>query len=85
MTLQIELSPDVEERLKGEASRQGITEHEYARLLIEQHLPGLGESNWDALEPEEWVRTFDEWVRGHDYITAPPLSTDALRREHLCV
>jgi hypothetical protein len=39
MTLTIELTPEVEEQLQEEATRQGVPAAEYARRLIEQGLP----------------------------------------------
>jgi hypothetical protein len=39
MTLNIDLSPDVEDRLKSEAQRQGVAPEQYARQLIESGLP----------------------------------------------
>jgi hypothetical protein len=35
----ITLPPDIEERLKGEASRRGLPTDEYVRNLIVDHLP----------------------------------------------
>jgi hypothetical protein len=39
MTLSIDLSPDLEDRLKSEARRQGVAPEQYARQLIESALP----------------------------------------------
>ncbi len=39
MTLTLPLSPELEQRLTGEARRLGISPTEYALSLLEQHLP----------------------------------------------
>ena len=39
MTLTIELEPEVEKRLQEVAVSQGVDANEYARRLIEEHLP----------------------------------------------
>jgi hypothetical protein len=39
MMLNIALPPDIESRLKGEASRRGLATEDYARKLIVEHLP----------------------------------------------
>jgi len=39
MTLSIDISPDVEARLRDTAARLGVEASEYARRLIEQGLP----------------------------------------------
>lgn len=39
MTLSIDISPDVEARLRDTATRLGVEASEYAKLLIEQGLP----------------------------------------------
>jgi hypothetical protein len=86
MTVMIELPPELETRLQQEAAKLGMNSHEYARLLIERQLPATPSaagSLWETLTPAEWVRAFDEWVNSHDYITAPPIPLEALRRENL--
>ena len=42
--LTITLPPEIETRLKGEASRRGIAAEEYAGKLIADHLPPAGQS-----------------------------------------
>jgi hypothetical protein len=42
MTLKIELSPEIEARLRLEANRNGVDSTEYARRLIESQLPSTG-------------------------------------------
>jgi predicted DNA-binding protein len=72
MTLSIELSPELTDRLEQAAKQQGLEPIEYARRLIEIHLPdakGLALADlmhqWiqeDATEdPEEIARRDAEW------------------------
>ena len=83
MTLNINLGPELENRLREEATRLGLNAGEYALHLIEQNLPApatIGKSLWNTLTPEEWQRAFDEWSNSHDR-SIPPLSDEAVSRE----
>jgi len=40
--ISITLPPEIEQRLKGEATRRGLKAEEYAGRLIVQHLPPAG-------------------------------------------
>ena len=82
MTLKIDLDPEVESRLRGEAAKEGVEAGEYARRLIEQHLPvpETGKKSlWETLTPEEWKREFRAWIDSHDP-TKPPLPPEAFER-----
>ena len=72
MSLLIELDPEVEARLQQAAAQQGLNTNEYARRLIETHLPdaeGIALANlmqsWideDATsDPEELEAREIEW------------------------
>jgi hypothetical protein len=83
MALMIDLDPELESRLREAATQQGLGADEYARRLIEQHLPALGAERaplWDTLTPEEWQRVTREWVNSHD-TSIPPLPDEAVSRE----
>ncbi len=54
MTLTIEFSPETEARLRHEAERIGVDTTEYARQLIESHLPGTGSLGLADLM-EAWI------------------------------
>jgi hypothetical protein len=82
MTLMIELEPEVEERLREAATREGLEADEYVRVLIRRHLPEAKsgrKSLWNTLTPEEWSRAFDEWADSHD-TSIPLLSEEAVSR-----
>lgn len=75
MTLQINLSPELEARLKDAASREGLDEVEYARQLIEKSVssaPPIRDqatldlfAKWDAEDatddPDEIARRQADW------------------------
>jgi hypothetical protein len=75
MTLTISLDSDLEKRLTEEASRRGVDAAEYARRLLEEHLPATeGASDqatldlfarWEAEDatddPAELLRREAEW------------------------
>jgi rifampicin phosphotransferase len=80
MTLMIELTPELERELQQIAARHGMSASDYARRLIEQHLPLTPEkrkSLWEALTPEEWVRQTRAWAESHrDWPVLPPGADD---------
>lgn len=81
MTLTIDLDPEVEERLREEAGRQGVEVDEYALRLIEGALPAREYGVlWRTLTAEEWKREFAAWVDSHDR-DQPLLSDYAVSRE----
>lgn len=45
MTIIIELSPEKENTLRQEAARHGLPMNDYARALVERHLPADPEMN----------------------------------------
>jgi hypothetical protein len=80
LTLTIELPPELENRLRQEAAKQGLNANDYARRLIEHHLPppaSEGQSLWETLAPEEWIRRTREWAESHhDWPVLPPGADD---------
>ena len=50
----ITLPPDIETRLKGEASRHGLPAEDYARKLIAENLPSTSES-------QSLAKLFADW------------------------
>jgi hypothetical protein len=83
MALQIELSPEAELRLRKAAAAEGTDPAEYARLLIERHLPTDDvnqQSLWRTLPAEEWKRAAREFIESHDR-SVPLLPDEAVSRE----
>ena len=75
MTLNLPLTPDLEQRLAHEAARQGLAPVDYTLQLLNQHLPppvqrseliALVQSWIDAENPEEQKETGDYLVRALD-------------------
>ena len=89
MNLTVELSPELEERLRQEAEKKGVTAERYARMLLEDQLaatrPGgrdeIGSSG--SMMTEERRRAFHAFVESFRDIKAPPIPLEALRRENL--
>jgi hypothetical protein len=80
MTVTLELSPEVEERIIAEAKAQGLSVEDY----IQRKLEGKSIApDPNALPFEEWSQKWNEWLRSHDYIKAPPLSDEAISRESI--
>ncbi len=52
MKVKIELKPEVEEHLRAEAARQGITAEEYALRLIRQALDEMERTGPPVEEPK---------------------------------
>ena len=83
MSLTIDFAPEVEERLREEAGKQGLDVDEYARRLIEGRLPAAGPrygALWKTLTAEEWIREFRAWADSHER-DRPLLSDYAVSRE----
>jgi hypothetical protein len=75
MTLTIDLSPEVERRLRDEAARMGLDESEYARRVIERSLPlKAGAVDQATLD------LFAEWERNDR--TSDPTEIQRRNREY---
>jgi hypothetical protein len=81
MTVTLELKPEVEEQLEAQAKQSGLSVKDYLEKRVEEMVaepePQL------AKTPQERVRLWNEWLRSHDYIKAPPLSDEAISRESI--
>lgn len=83
MTVVLELKPEIEARLTTLAARQGVSLEEYIQTFLES-LASLDEGvSYDSMTPEQRAREFEEWLDGHDYIMAPPLTDEAISRESI--
>lgn len=84
MAIVLELKPEMEARLTALAAVQGVSVEEYIQSFLE-HLAPLDEEHfYDSLTAEQWAKEFEEWLDGHDYITAMPVSDEAIGRESIC-
>jgi len=76
----ITLRPHLEEELAARARAKGLSTEEFINRELER-LVTASAHPMAELTPEERVRRWDEWVKSHDYIKAPPLSDEAISRE----
>ncbi|HKS29791.1 MAG TPA: hypothetical protein VJS44_18355 [Pyrinomonadaceae bacterium] len=83
MTIVLELKPEVEARLKALAATQGVSVEEYIQSFLESLALLDEETSYDSGTPEQWAKEFEEWLDSHDYITAPPLTDEAISRESI--
>ena len=84
MTLALELTPEMEEQLRQEAARQGQPLEAYALARLQVPQPSTEPRPfYETATPEEWEREFRAWVASHDYVTAPVIPMEALRRENM--
>ena len=81
MSVTLELKPEIEERVTALAARQGVSVEQYIQNFLESLASLDEEPTYDSMTPEQWAREFEEWVDSHDYITAPPLTDEAISRE----
>jgi hypothetical protein len=85
MSLVLELSPEQEQRLEAEASRQGLSSEEYVLRIVEERIgspvtePG---HLWRTLSPDEWTRKFTAWA-GSVVPDTPVLPDEAFSRESM--
>ena len=67
-----------EPRLATQAEARGMTLEAYAEQVLQERSAGPVTAKMTAAEKAE---AFTAWARGH--AATPPLSDDAIRREHL--
>jgi hypothetical protein len=83
MTVVSELKPEIEAQVTAPAAAQGISVEEYIQSFLESLASIDEESSYSSMSNEQWAREFEEWLDSHDYITAPPLSDEAISRESI--
>ena len=82
MTFVLELPPDMEEQIQGEAVRQGQSPDVYALALLRSVLPSVA-YDYATATPHERARAYQTWADSHTFVTAPPLPEEALQRESI--
>ncbi len=90
MTLNLELSPDLAEKLNVEVNRRGIPAEDVVRLVLDGKIVMTpGPQSWDGEttsgEPTEEERdaAFEEFLRLSDALPGADIPAEMLRREHL--
>lgn len=81
MAINIELRPDLEERLAEQARAQGMTVSSYLETVLDKSI-AAGESTQTALSTEEWSRELRQWANEFPGQT-PLLSDQAISRESI--
>jgi hypothetical protein len=74
MSLQIELEPEVQERLQQEAARRGLEAADYARRLIQEGLPAPLDNRRKAV-----IELLDSWLK--EDATDDPAQIQAAEKE----
>ena len=83
MAIVFELKPEVEARLTALAATQGLSVEEYIKSFLESLASLNEEFSYVSMALEQWTKEFEEWMVGDDYITAPPLTDEAVSRESI--
>ena len=78
MTLVLEVTPELQTRLREEATEKGLTAEDYARMLLEERLLD-GPEAAHRLTPAERKRRLDDWIESHRGL--PTLPEEAFHRD----
>ena len=78
LTIELDMTPEQERALRGEALRRGRPVAEYAAALLEKHLPAPPGAP-AAADPGDRSSAFREWAAGHN-VDNPLLAEEALVR-----
>jgi hypothetical protein len=78
MTLTLEVTPELETRLREEAAKQGISAEEYARILLEEQLLNGPSPMQRGNTPQERKRRLSEWIESNRGL--PTLPDEAFQR-----
>jgi hypothetical protein len=77
VTLMLDVTPELQQRLQEEAFQRGIAAEEYARLLLEERLL-RGPMKPGQPTPAERMQRLRRWIENNRGL--PPLSDEAFRR-----
>jgi len=79
MTLTLNVTPELETRLREEAARKGIPAEEYARMLLEEQLlTGPQPTERGNFTPQDRKRKLSHWIESNRGL--PTLSDEAFQR-----
>jgi hypothetical protein len=76
--MNLNLRPDIEERLLSLASANGVSLEAFLQQVVEEK---DGSATKPRLSSDEWSRQFEEWA--DSFPDAPPIPDEALSRENL--
>jgi hypothetical protein len=78
MTLTLNVTPELENRLREEAARKGIAAEEYARILLEERLLNGPSPTGRGHTPQERKRRLSHWIESNRGL--PTLPAEAFQR-----
>jgi hypothetical protein len=62
MTIQIDLTPEIETELRSRAEKTGVPLNRYVQNILEQHVPLKS-----AMTPEDKAKAFQDWAHNFPY------------------
>jgi hypothetical protein len=82
MTLQLELSPELEARLVHEAQARGMKPEEYAQTVLDQSVPLEPGKHRDRLNGEEFLRAMAEGSERLPHLPNEAFSRESIYKDH---
>ena len=77
--MDLNLRPEIEQRLRALADANGISPEDYLQRVVEEKIGGGSPQR--RLSAEDWAHQFEEWA--NSFPEAPLIPDEALRRENL--
>ena len=82
MTVTLELTPQIEERLKQKAAEKGLSVEAFIETVINGNVGRDPEKSFaETATPEEWEKALKDWIR--HFPPHPVLSDEAISRESI--
>lgn len=82
MSISVELTPEIEARIRAEAEAQGVSVEKYLVAVLESFTGRPHRPFYATASPKEWARAFRAWAQSHDLVS-PLLSDEAISRERI--
>jgi len=82
MTVTLELTPEVEERIKQKAAEKGLTVEAFIETVIDADVNGQSEKSFqETATVDEWEKALEDFIR--NFPEHPVLSDEAISRESI--
>ena len=83
-TIQLQLKPEIEDRLITQANKQGLSIESYLESLIEDSLKNQDEKSFSQVTTEEdWETALMNLINSPAFALSPPLSDAAISRDSI--
>ena len=83
-TIQLQLKPEIEDRLITQANKQGLSIESYLESLIEDTLKNQEETSFSQVTTEEdWETALMNLINSPAFAVASPLSDAAISRDSI--